>query len=246
MDMQMYSVFRGTLPAGRGTGAPGFDEFLLSEALREGGRILHGEVQSIVYSASGMPGLTVKTPSGKTTSFDASFVAIASGINAHCGLDYRDEGLIASVKRMNPTFVPGKSRRAFLFELDVGEDYLERNMHREIHFIEYGSKRLALEHTALLPKGRYLSVAMIGKSIDEAVLPQDHRRIIQEFLVLPQINRILPGIEAAPVACACFPRMGVTPATVRHYRRRGRVAVEQRWSVFCSCDCKSAGADGPP
>ena len=211
-DMQMYSVFRGSLPAGRGAEAPGFDEFLLGEAVREGACILHGEVQSIGYSASGMPVLTVRIPSGEINSFDASFVAIATGINARCGLDYSDDALIVSVKRLNPAFAPGKSRRAFLFELDVGEDYLKRNMHREIHFIEYGSKQLALEHTALLPKGRYLSVAMIGKSIDEAVLPQDNRQIIQEFLMLPQINRILPDIEAAPIVCTCFPRMAVTPA----------------------------------
>jgi hypothetical protein len=44
-------------------------------------------------------------------------------------------------------------------------------MNREIYFIEYGSKHLALEHTALIPKGRFLTVAMIGKCIDEAVLP---------------------------------------------------------------------------
>ena len=124
-------------------------------------------------AASGTPNLTVRAPSGETVSLDASFVSIATGINAHCGFDYRDDGLIASVKRMNPAFVPGKSRKTFIFELDVGEDYLGRNINREIYFIEYGSKRLALEHTALIPKGRFLTVAMIGKCIDEAVLPRD-------------------------------------------------------------------------
>jgi hypothetical protein len=120
--------------------------------------------------------------------------------------------LIASVQRLNPAFVPGKSRKAFIFELDVGEDYLERNLHREIYFIEYGSKRLAIEHTALVPKGRFLTVAMIGRCIDEAVLPRDSQQIVHDFLSLPQIERILPGIQAAPLACACAPRMAVTPA----------------------------------
>jgi hypothetical protein len=52
-DMQMYSVYRSSLPAGRGAGAPGFDEFLLDKAVEEGVRILHGEVQSIDYSDAG-------------------------------------------------------------------------------------------------------------------------------------------------------------------------------------------------
>lgn len=211
-DMQMYSVFRGSLPGRRSGTAAGFDAFLLGEAVKEGARIMYGNVQDIAYNTSGMPSLTVKTQSGERVSLDADFVAIATGINAHCGLDYRDDALIGSVKRLNPAFFPGKCRKAFIFELDVGEDYLERNMHREMYFIEYASKHLALEHTALVPKGRYLTVAMIGRCIDEAVLPRDGQQIVHDFLTLPQIERILPGLEAAPIACACAPRMTVTTA----------------------------------
>ena len=211
-DMQMYSVFRGSLPSRRSGRPGGFDGFLLGEAVKEGARILYGEVDAIAYTATGMPSLTVRTQSGERVSLDASFVSIATGINAHCGSDYRDDTLIASVRRLNPAFVPGKSRKAFIFELDVGEDYLERNLHRELYFIEYGSKHLALEHTALIPKGRFLTIAMIGKCVDEAVLPRDSQKILHDFLTLPQIDRILPGIEAAPLACACAPRMTVTPA----------------------------------
>ena len=175
-DKQMCSVYRGSLP-GRRTGKPaGFDGFLLGEAVKEGARIQHGEVQAIAYGASGMPNLAIRAPSGEKASLDASFVSIATGINAHCGCDDGSDGLIASVKRLNPSFVPGKSRKTLIFELDVGEDFLERNMNREIYFIEYGSKHLVIEHTALIPKGRFLTVAMIGKCIDEAVLPQDSRR----------------------------------------------------------------------
>jgi hypothetical protein len=210
--MRMYSVFRGSLP-GRRNGRPaGFDGFLLGAAIKEGARILYGKVEAMVYGSSGLPSLTVRTETGERAPLEASFVTIATGINAHCGLDYCDDSLIASVKGLNPAFVPGRSRKALIFELDVGEEYLERNLHREIYFIEYGSKDLALEHAALVPKGRFLTVAMLGKCIDEAVLPQDSRRIVHDFLTLPQIERILPGIGAAPLACACAPRMTVTTA----------------------------------
>lgn len=211
-DMKMYSVFRGSLPGRRSGECSGFDAFLLEEAVRQGARILNGEVQSIARAASGHPTLTVGQSSGEKLTLDAGFVAIATGINAHCGVDYCNDDLISSVKRLNPKFVPSRSRKAFLFELDVGEDYVERNMQREIHFVEYGSKRLDLEHAAILPKGRFLTVAMIGKCIDEAFLPRDSRQIVHDFLTLPQIARILPGIEAAPIACACAPRMTTTTA----------------------------------
>jgi flavin-dependent dehydrogenase len=210
--MRMYSVFRGSLPSRRSGRPEGFDAFLLGEAVKKGARILYGKVEAMAYAASGMPRLRVRTKSGEVVSVEAGFVTIATGINAHGGLDYRDDALIASLKRLNPGFVPGKSRKAFIFELEVGEDYLARHMHREIYFIEYASKRLALEHTALVPKGRFLTVAMIGKSIDEAVLAGDSQQIVHDFLTLPQIERILPGIEAARLACACAPRMTVTTA----------------------------------
>jgi flavin-dependent dehydrogenase len=210
--MRMYSVFRGSLPSRRSGRPEGFDGFLLGEAVKKGARLLYGKVEAMTYAASGRPRLRVRTKSGEEVSLEAGFVTIATGINAHGGRDYRDDALIASLQRLSPAFVPGKSRKAFIFELEVGEDYLERHMHREIYFIEYASKHLALEHTALVPKGRFLTVAMIGKSVDEAVSAGDSQQIVHDFLTLPQIERILPGIEAARLACACAPRMTVTTA----------------------------------
>jgi len=153
-DMRMYSVFRGRCPAG----GPGIRGFRWVSAGRSGQRrrahpIWHS--RGHVLWRVGAARLTVRTESGESAPLDASFVTIATGINAHCGLDYRGDSLIASIKRLNPAFVPGRSRKALIFELDVGEDYLEHNLHREIYFIEYGSKHLALEHTALVPKGRF-------------------------------------------------------------------------------------------
>jgi flavin-dependent dehydrogenase len=211
--MQMYSVFRGSLPSRRSGRPGGFDAFLLGEAVKKGARILYGKVEAITYAASGMPRLMVRTQSEERVSLDAGFVAIATGINSHGGLDYADDALVASLQRLNPGFVPGESRKAFIFELEVGEEYLTRHMDREIYFIEYASKHLALEHTALVPKGRFLTVAMIGKCIDEASLPGDSPQLVHDFLTLPQIERILPGLAAAPIACACAPRMTVTTAT---------------------------------
>jgi len=210
--MQMYTVFRGSLPSRR-TGRPGgFDAFLLGEAVKRGARILYGKVEAIAYTVSGMTRLMLRNQTGEEESLEAGFVAVATGINFHGGLDYRDDALIASLKRLNPQFVPGRSRKAFIFELEVGEEYLARQMPRELYFIEYASKHLALEHAALVPKGRFLTVALIGKCIDKASSPEDSQQIIHEFLTLPQIERVLPGLATAHIACACAPRMTVATA----------------------------------
>ena len=211
-DMRMYSVFRGALPSRRPGRPAGFDGFLLGEAVKEGARVICAEVQSIDRSDSGMPLLALHTSQDENVSLEASFVTIATGINAHCGSDYRNDSFVASIRRMSPDFVPGRSRRALIFELDVGEEYLQRNLRREIYFVEYGSKQLQLDHAALIPKGAFLTVAILGQCIEDAASARDRQRVMQEFLELPQIRRILPGIATTPVACACAPRMTVTTA----------------------------------
>jgi hypothetical protein len=208
--MRMYSVFRGSLPGRRRTISGGFDAFLLGEAVKEGARLLCGDARTIDYAESGRVTVTVSMSSGGPVSLDAGFVAV--GINAHGGLGSQPDPLLASIRRINPAFAPGRSRKTFIFELDAGEAYLRKHMSGAIHFIEYGSPRLALEHTALVPKGRFLTVAMIGKCVDAATMPRDGEGMVRAFLSLPQVSRILPGIADAPLACACFPSMAVTTA----------------------------------
>ena len=87
--MRMYTVFRGSLPGRRGGVSGGFDAFLLGEAVKEGARLLFGEVRAIDYAASGRPMVTVSTLAGESVSLEASFVAVATGINGHRGSDTR-------------------------------------------------------------------------------------------------------------------------------------------------------------
>ena len=211
-EQRMYSVYRGSLPAKRAGRPAGFDGFLLGEAVKEGAQILFGRALGVARDHSGRPVVSVKTNSGEEVSLEAAFVCVAAGINAQYGIENRSDTLVDSIRQLNPAFVPGRTRRTLIFELDVGLEYIGRHLNREIYFIEHGAKHLALEHTALIPKGRFLTVAMIGRCVDEAALPQDSRRLAREFLTLPQVERILPGIAAAPLSCVCAPRMPVTAA----------------------------------
>jgi flavin-dependent dehydrogenase len=205
--MKLNAVYRGSLPSRRDPHPTGFDAFLLGEALREGAQLRFGRVLDLDRGADGRPVLTVLDPDRAQVPLEADFAVLAMGINA--GGDARLE---ATLRRLNPAYRPGESRRALIFELDAGEAYLARHMSREIHFLEYGSKDFALEHAALVPKGRFLTVALIGECVDKAELPRDSRALVEAFLALPQVHRILPGIERVPFTCACAPRMAVTTA----------------------------------
>lgn len=208
-QMKMYSVFRGSLPSKIREKQRGLDAVLLGKAIGEGAKYLQGEVTEIDYAGSGMPALTIKLDSGEAVSMPASFVAVAAGVNARTGKDYAENLLIRSIQKANPEFAPAKIRKTIIFEIRVPREILEKNLKNETYFIEYGSKELRLEHIALVPKGDYLTVSVIGKCIDNAVLPKESREIIKKIVSLPQLEKILPDISRFPIACTCIPRMSV-------------------------------------
>ncbi len=127
---RMYTVFRGSLPFKKTRKPRGFDSFLLEQAVTEGARIVCGDVLGIGYSPSGMPELKIKTRTGDITSLTADFVAIAAGVNTHQHQDSADSPLLRSVREMIPRYVPARTRKALLLELEVGRRYLEKNMNR--------------------------------------------------------------------------------------------------------------------
>lgn len=211
-EMRMSSVFRGSLPPELAQRHIGFDAFLLEKAIEEGAQVLAGNVEEIVMTDSGMPSMAVQMTSGEMKSIQASFVAVSTGVNAERGEDYGNSGIIRSIIQLNPHFIPAKLRKTIVFELKVGCRSLGKNLKGEVYFIEYGSKDLPLEHIALVPKGEYLTVAVIGQYVDKASLPKEAAAVIRSILKLPQLQRIFPDIAASPVACACWPMMTVSVA----------------------------------
>jgi flavin-dependent dehydrogenase len=207
--MRMYSVFRGSLPSRVSEKQRGLDSVILGKAIEEGAVLIQGKVMEIMSMDGDIPALAVKLASGETVTVPASFVAVAAGVNPRSGKNYEENPVIRSIQKLNPAFVPAKLRKTVVFEIKVPREILERNLKNEVYFIEYGSKDLHLEHIALVPKGDYLTVSVIGKCIDDAVLPKDLRKIIEKIVDLPQLKRILPDISRYPVACTCMPWMSV-------------------------------------
>lgn len=204
---RMYSVFRGTLPPGRAGFPGGFDNFLLQKALELGAEMITGQAIKIEYNLIKKPVITIKKHSGEIFCLEPDFTALCTGINA-------DNNLFKSYKKINPFFTRPEKRRTLVFELQLGSDYLEKYMDKEIYFVKSGSKDLQLEYCTLVPKGDWLTIALSGKGIDRAVLPRDKEKIIKTFLSLPSIKTILPHAcsENIGVSCSCTPFMAVKPA----------------------------------
>ena len=211
---RMYSVFRGEHPHDKKGTTQGFDAFLLNQARQLGAVVIRAEAVNIRTGPAGKPLVTMVAASGKRTVVEADFAAIATGINPFKETNREDNFIFRSFREINPLFIQPGKRRTMIFELKPGRGYLKKYMHKEIYFVVSGSKNLCLDHISLVPKGNYLTVALVGESIDKASFPQDTKKIIAEFFRLPQIRTILPHVTLrnTPVSCSCAPFMVSAPA----------------------------------
>ena len=209
---EILSVFRGTLPPKREGMTLGLDAFLLKKAVEEGADIITGEAQSIEYTQKKKPLLRIKSPLGDVFTIESDFACICTGINLNPGKQYKNNMVFGSYQKINPLFKRPKARSTLIFELKPGSQYLKKYMNKELYIIVSGSKKLDLEHIALIPKGDYLTVSLVGKSIDRASFPEDRKKIIKRFLSLSRIQKILPALESKSIVCTCNPYMAVAPA----------------------------------
>lgn len=212
-DQKMYSLFRGSLPSDRPGNTQGFDSFLLDQARSRGAEIITGRAFDICFTQNNKPCLILSSDREKKTCIESDFLAIATGIN-HLHKDREQDVFFKSYEKINPDYRPPKVRPAFIFELKPGRTYLKRHIHKEIYFIVSGSEELQLDHISLVPKGKYLTIALIGRSIDDASFPSDTKAIMEKFLKLKQVRAILPNINLnnTPVACTCTPLMVAGPS----------------------------------
>lgn len=209
---EILSVFRGTLPPKREGMTQGLDAFLLKKAVEEGADIITGEAQTIEYTREKKPLLRIKSPLGDVFTIESDFACICTGINLNPEKQYKNNTVFGSYQKINPLFKRPKARTTFIFELKPGSQYLKKYINKELYIIVSGSKKLDLEHIALIPKGDYLTISLVGKTIDRASFPEDRKKIIKTFLSLSRIQKILPALEDMPIVCTCTPYMAIAPA----------------------------------
>lgn len=199
------SVYRGSRPKGRSGSNYNFDNFLLSSAAKEGAKIINAEVTNLRYSKEGK---IIVSYNGNTLELETDFVAFAGGVNGKLGHGPdKAEYPVSWLKKIIPGFEPPRVRKTIIFELStMGNDDFIQKIKGELYFILHGSSSLKLEMISIVPKGEYITVVLIGKSIDKAK-PKDKLRIIDEFMHLPHIKTILPEWLKLKNICVCSPFM---------------------------------------
>ncbi len=207
---KMFSVFRGSRPKGRANKFTNFDSFLLEKAKEAGAKLISGEVYDVGYSDEQK--LTVFYRLSRDgykvrQTIEADFVVFAGGVNQMPGEPLERQPILTTAQATIPGFHPPKVRKALISEVELRKDFKDF-LEGEIYFVEYGSKTLKIEMSSLLPKSKYITVVILGKSIDRAK-SRDIVYLLRKYLELPQIKRIFPkGVEKIFV-CACNPNMTV-------------------------------------
>ncbi len=206
----MLSVFRGSRPKQRPGRHANFDAYLLGKAAEEGAKVITAKVRDVRYTPDAKPlvGYQVTTAAGsRDETIEADFVVFAGGVNCAPGMDLDCDRLFQALAEVIPGFRPPKVRKSLICEMEADAELL-RYMKGEVHFAQYGSKDLPIEMSSLIRKGRWITVVLVGKSVDHAD-PSQHLHIVNSFLELPHIRRLLPRRAALTPVCLCNPNMTV-------------------------------------
>ncbi len=189
-EKRIAAVHRGCGPLGAaGKTWENFDRYLLGLAEGRGAAVIRDRVTH-VHRENGRP--VVGTQGGRTGAYD--LLAVAMGVNT-AGLKLF-ENLDLGYR------VPGTAR-AYICEFPLGREALRTHFGNSMHVFLLNLPRL--EFAALIPKGEYVTVCLLGEGIDN--------ELVDSFLDAAEVRRCFPpGWTVPKDFCRCFPSINVRGA----------------------------------
>ena len=197
-EKRIAAVHRGAGPRGVTRSKWGsFDGFLLNMAVDQGAKVIPDRVENICWTNDGRP--QVKSRMGLPQIYD--FVVGAIGINTNALKIF--EGLDFGYKTPEVT-------KTFICELPLGETLIHEYLGNSMHVFLLDMPRL--EFAALIPKGEFVTVCLLGEDID--------KEMVEQFLGSFEVQACLPPEWLVPAKlCHCAPRINVQGA-LRPYADR--------------------------
>jgi len=196
-EKRIAAVHRGSGPRGiKEMRWRSFDGYLQEQALGKGAHLIRAMVEGIEWK-DGRP--QIRTREGLIQLYDLAVVA--AGINTstlkifeNLGFGYRSP----------------QGSRTYIGEFCLGQKVIEKCLGSSMHVFLLNIPRL--EFAALIPKGDYVTVCLVGENIDKT--------LVESFLTSPEVKECLPAGWAIPADfCHCTPLMNVRGA-VRPFANR--------------------------
>jgi len=189
-EKRIGAVYRGAGPKGiTSSDWESFDGYLLSMAVEKGARLINQKVEGVAFQ-DGRPRLEIRT--GSSESYD--LLVVATGVNTAAFKLFQD---------LSPDYTPPRTTRTFICEYLLGREKVGEHLGSSMHTYLLTLPRL--EFAAIIPKGDYATVCMLGDRID-----QD---LVDTFMNTPVVKSTMPpDWESAHKDCRCSPKINVRDA----------------------------------
>jgi len=189
-EKRIAAVHRGAGPRGIVDARwHSFDDHLLQLAREKGAKVLRTRVDGIDFKG-GKPRLT--TMEGASGEYDLLVGAV--GVNT---------GALKLFEELGAGYRAPGTTKTYICEFLLGQETIKIYMGNSMHVFLLNLPRL--EFAALIPKGDYVTVCMLGTSIDKS--------LVDQFLASPQVRECFPPDWSPPADfCRCSPAINVIGA----------------------------------
>jgi flavin-dependent dehydrogenase len=186
-EMRIGAVHRGAGPRDVAERKwQSFDRHLLEQALARGAKHVSARVEDIGWQNE-RPWL--KPRGGETRSYD--LVAVAIGVNSPT---------LKLFEKLDVGYRRPATTKTLIREYRLGEQAIGETLGSSMHVFLLDLPRL--EFAALIPKGDYVTMCLLGEDIDSA--------LGDAFAGSPQVRAVMPpGWEAAERSCQCLPHINI-------------------------------------
>ena len=186
-EKRIGAVHRGAGPKGlKERQWESFDGFLLGLAEKKGASRVPGRVEKVLWK-DGRP--LVKIRSGQPEPYDLLVVAV--GVNSSTLKLFENLGI---------GYIPPRTTKTYICEYALGGEILESYLGSSMHTFLLDIPRL--EFAALIPKGDYATICLLGKKID--------KQLVQSFMETSEVKRCFPSDwDHRHDNCRCLPKINV-------------------------------------
>lgn len=189
-EKRIAAVYRGSGPKGIKEMKWGsFDGHLQSLSDKKGARIIDEKVTEL-RREDGQ--LFIKTKTRPEQSYE--LLAVATGVNT---------AALKLLQKADLDYKPPQTTKTAIREYLLGAETIEKYLGSSMHVFLLDIPRLTF--AAIIPKGDYVTVCLLGDKIDS--------QLLKTFLNAPEVKGCMPpDWQWDKPACQCSPRMNVAPA----------------------------------
>ena len=188
-ESRIAAIYRGNGPRdSEPLDTHSFDGYLQQLAADKGARLVRKLVADVRKRDDAMQ---VECADGATEDYD--LVVLASGVNSRLARSL--EGLA------EPHAWPALTK-TFICEFKLGKEVMSRTLGPSMHVFLLDIPRL--EFAALIPKGDYATLCLLGDDIDE--------ELMDRFFSSPEVSACFPGGVIPRHVCHCYPRINIRTA----------------------------------